>query len=379
MKQLDYFRTGHLSGFSLVELLIYMAVLAVLMTAVFISYTRTLKNSAQQTSVAETKIETNLGLELLRMDLEHAGFGLPWRLSGASYTEPTPLDDAPNIPRAIVSEDLSVNSMNRSDYLVIRASNAIRGVSGKKWGYVGRNDLHETFVQSVSDDGFLTGDVVIVIRPEIEPGQFRELVVDDNNFTTKITNSGKSLSDSFAPPADSIDPEGMKYLVYGLANTNDIQRPFNRTDYYISAGAIVPTHCAPNTGGLVKAIANQNIQAPNSQDFSSTAIVDCVADFQIVYYLGTNNVVSNASSLAGLSAKEIREQVRAIRFFVLTHEGGMDRSYTYPNTTVNVGVVDSDGNLVGGRPFDLKERIGESYINYRWKVESMMVTPKNLQ
>lgn len=383
------------SGFSLIELIIYMAILGILMTAVVISFTDTLRRSARQTSIAETKIETGVGLELLRADLEHAGFGLPWQFPSVPipYSEPSDspfnpgadtllasLADVPNVPRALNSQDASASSLNGSDYLVIRAVNVIRDVSGQKWGYVGRDINHNNTVRSMSNDNFISGDRVIVIRPESSPGEYRQLVMDGTTYINSMPNPPTSLTDDdFAPSATPNDPDGERFLVYGVNNAA-IRRPFNRTDYYIS-NTNVPTHCAPNTGVLVKVTANHtddNLSAP-------MPIVDCVADFQIVYYRDTDgnggwDQRSNANDLNGLSAEQIRDQVKAVRYYILTHEGSLDRSYTYPNATINVGEVAADGaTLHAGRTFAIDATIGGNWANYRWKIDSMAVTPKNLK
>jgi hypothetical protein len=173
-------------------------------------------------------------------------------------------------------------------------------------------------------------------------------------------------------------------MVYGIETPpNNVRRPFNRTDYFIN-NANVPTHCAPGTGVLVKVTANHandNLSLP-------MPIVDCVADAQVVYYLDTNgdggwDQIVNANGLNGFTADQIRIQVKAIRYYILTHEGGIDRTYTYPNAIVNVGVLNAAGTALlagAGRPFNINAAaFGANWANYRWKIESIAVTPKNLQ
>jgi len=350
------------------------------MTAVITSFTGIFWRTAQQSSIAETKIEIDVGLELLRSDLEHAGFGLPWQwqsTTNINYTEPVPLAGASkDIPRALSSADLSAG-LNNSDYLVIRATNVIRGESGQKWGYVGRKTDHTIDVQSMSATVFDNSDQVIVIRPETGNGEHRQLMMDGAAYTTQPTLAAMA---NFAPDATPNDPDGERYLVYGV-NDAGIRRPFNRTDYFISA-ANVPTLCAPNTGVLVKVTANQaddNLSLP-------MPIVDCVADFQIIYYRDTNgdggwDLRSDANGLAGLSAEQIRDQVKAVRCYILTHEGGIDRHFIYANNAINVGEVAADGVTLlanAGRSFNLTTN-NPDWANYRWKIESLAVSPKNFK
>jgi len=394
------------SGFSLIELIIYMALLGILMTMVFSSFIPVMQINSRQGRITETKIETGIGLDLLRADLEHAGFGLPWEFGGVPnpYLEPAApaaMNDAPNVPRAVISEDATAIGLNNgSDYLAIKALNVARGVSSQKWGWLGRDAAHNvtaSSIQSMGVDAFdVANDWVIVIRTEVSAGENRQLILDGaalGNFYAKPTPAGL---DNFAPPATPNDPDGERYLLYGLVSNNPVvapKRPFNRTDYYVNNGA-VSAHCAPGTGTLTKAVLNQSDNLFNDM----LPIVDCVADFQVVYYLDTNgdggwDTRTNANGLAALTAQQIRTQVKAIRCYVLTHEGGVDRAYTHPNANINVGEVDANGVPVlatdgfpAGRVFDVRTLPGigapptiPNWQNYRWKVYSLAVTPRNLQ
>lgn len=386
------------SGFSLVELMIYMALLGILMTMVFSSFTPVMRTSSRQWRMAETKIETGLGLDLLRSDLEHAGFGLPWSFpvgitpspyfEPAALTAPAAMNDTPNVPRALVSEDASAFSMNSSDYLTIKALNVVRNNASQKWGWLGRDAAHVTSVQPLSADAFDSGgadyDRVLVIRPEVSSGDNRQLVLDGTNY---FARPEPAFLTPFAPPETPNDPNGERYLIYGIINDNDPRRPFNRSDYYIN-NAGMPAQCAPGTGTLVKATLNHG-----DDNFFILPIVDCVADFQIVYYLDTDGdggweTRADAGGLSGLTAQQIRDQVKSIRCYVLTHQGGVDATYTHPLDpatglpTINVGEVAADGITLqagAGRAFDLNATIGATWPNYRWKVISLAVTPRNLQ
>lgn len=383
------------SGFSLIELMIYMALLGILMTMVFSSFRPVMQTSSRQWRMAETKIEMGLGLDLLRSDLEHAGFGLPWEfpvgvtpnpyLEPAPPTAPVAMNDFPNVPRAVISEDDSAFSMNGSDYLTIKALNVVRGTTSQKWGWLGRDVFHAVSLQSLSDDAFINADRVIIVRPDAGTGKSRQLVMDGTNYFARPTIADL---EPFSPPETAHDPDGERYLVYGIVgDPNDPRRPYNRTDYYIN-NANTPAQCAPGTGTLSKATLNHA-----NDNFSILPIVDCVADFQVVYYLDTDgdggwDTRVNASGLNGLTAAQIRSQVKSIRCYVLTHEGGVDRTYTHPTANVNVGEVAADGVPVlavdgtpAGRTFDVSTLpgIGATWANYRWKVNSLAVTPRNLQ
>lgn len=363
-------------GFTLVEIMVYLVILGIIMTAVFNSFLKVIQPTFQQANIAETKLETGMGMDLLRLDVEHAGFGLFWQIptAGLVYGEAAPFSHSNEVPRALESADNSGNSLNNADYLVIRAANVARGRASQAWGYVSRDAGHNIVVQSMGDDAFAAGDRVIVVRPEIAPGQYRQLIMNGGAW---VTNPTAAAMTNFAPAASPNDPDGERYLVYGIDDAN-AARPFNRTDYYIN-NANVPAHCAPGTGVLVKAVLNQ---ADNN--FTILPIIDCVADFQVVYHLDTDgdggwDTRADAGAISGLTPERIRDQVKEVRLYVLTHEGGLDASYTHPNAALNVGEVDGAGNLLAGRQSDVSAVAGANWVNYRWKVYGLAVTPKNLK
>ena len=122
----------------MVELMVTMVVFVLAISAASQIFTKLLTQFKQQSKVAETNIEGIVGLDLLRQDIEHAGLGLPWNITGVAYTEvadaaginycdpePTTCNDAPgNPPRAFISGDGAGPGVNGSDYLVIKSANA---------------------------------------------------------------------------------------------------------------------------------------------------------------------------------------------------------------------------------------------------------------
>ena len=132
-------------GFTLVELMIAMAIFVFAIAATSQIFTGLLTQFKQQTKIAETNIEGVIGLEILRRDIEMAGFGLPFDLNGATYTEAvndpntnqneTGYNDAgTNPPRALVSGD--GQGAGNSDVLVIKATNVAINNAAERWTYV---------------------------------------------------------------------------------------------------------------------------------------------------------------------------------------------------------------------------------------------------
>jgi prepilin-type N-terminal cleavage/methylation domain-containing protein len=371
------------SAFSLIELMVYMVILGIIMAAITNTFMKLIGHTVQQSGIAETKLESSIGLDILRNDIEHAGYGLPWSFQNPSLQNPSVINyseaatnpaaaynDAPSgVPRAIVSGDNT--GINNSDYLVIKSTIVGQSNTAQRWTYIVRDAANNLTVHTWGADDLANGDRVIVIKPDAGNGSYRQLVMNGGAFWTSFSTN--AFSSAFSPQNSG------EYIIYDVDPHTDLTMPFNRADYFINA-ANVPTHCAPNTGVLEKATVNQ---ADGGQTF--LPLVDCVADFQVVYRLDTNgdgavDTITDANGLNGLTAGQIRDQLKEIRVYVLSHEGNMDRNYVYPNQTVNVGEdTNNDGVLDRGHVFNLATTIGGNWRNYRWKVYSLSVKMENLK
>jgi prepilin-type N-terminal cleavage/methylation domain-containing protein len=354
-------------GFSLIELLIVMALFVIVLAISSDTFTLILRQSAQQSKTAETQIERIVGLETLRTDIEHAGYGLPWAFqSGINYNEAAAApasnhNDAPSdIPRALrIGNDTEMYS---SDYLAIKATNVGRNDASQRWSYIITGSNPKTW----ASDNLENGNKVIVIKPKAGEATLRQLVMSGTFFATY---SSSAFPAGFSPT----EPLEM-FLIYGVdPDTDPLRMPFNRTDYYISSTVERPQSCHPNTGVLVKSNIRQSDGARET-----FPILDCVADFQVIFYRDTNNdgtIESYNDNLAGLTAQQIREQVKEVRVYILTHEGQRDPGYTYPNATIEI----RDQNFGLIKNFDLSATIGGNWQNYRWKIITLAIKPKNLQ
>jgi type IV pilus assembly protein PilW len=69
---------------SLVELLVSLIVVLLLLSAIYFGYISLFKTTSRETVSATSQIEKLLGLEILRLDIEHAGYGIAYKLSNGS-------------------------------------------------------------------------------------------------------------------------------------------------------------------------------------------------------------------------------------------------------------------------------------------------------
>ena len=394
------------AGFSLVELMITMIVFVFFIAAASQVFTGLLTQFKQQSKIAETNIEGIVGLEILRRDLDHAGYGVPWNIpSGVTYSEassstvcgsadPSTYNDAaPNAPRAILSGNN--NCTNNSDYLVIKAVNVATNDPSSKWTELvyasscaapyssfATNVCKRTWSSSTED--LSSSDNVILISIGATSATERLLMANSGAFSA---TSFSSIDSSWLPTSATDNIR----IVYGLNSGNAPKRPFNRADYYIST-TNVPLRCASGTGILEKATMDY------IGGFNQLPLLDCVADMQVGFGVDTDattdgqiNCYTNdlANVFATVNAQNIRERVKEVRVYILAHEGQYDRSFTFnppvsPNS-ISVGEVSASlptgtgictGETIIGRNFDLSAIT--NWQNYRWKIYTIVLKPVDL-
>jgi prepilin-type N-terminal cleavage/methylation domain-containing protein len=351
------------SGFSLLELMISLAIVAFVLTAASTFFIGTVKQYKVQTKITESNVEGILGLELLRQDLESHGYGLPWN-NLPSYSEASSgvLNDDGKAPRAVVSVDASTLGINNgSDYLVIKSTRVGMDNAAGKWTTLRAGTPPVTRPWGSAEEDLGTGDRVVVLSPGSS-------TTDQRVLLTPVEGADFNSLSPYAPP-DAFQTN----IVYGIGSMATTQFPFNRADYYIGDNSVYPTprHCAPITGTLVKRVVNHSGGALENP----LPLLDCVADMQVVYGLDNNGTgnVTWTPDLAGLfpagpnAAADIRSKLVEVRVHILAQSGQRDDSYTYPLDNVYVG------SEAAGRSFDVS-----GYRNYRWKQHTIVVKPRNL-
>lgn len=365
------------SGFSLIELLIATVILAIVVMMTSDLFTIVIAQSGQQTRVAGSGMESLIGLRTLRYDIEHTGYGLPERfqdpaaiayseahascIPAKNYNDSGSVD---KVPRSIV---LGKNAgLNGSDYLVIKSiiiGSTIpgKGDTAQKWTYIVQGSNPKAWGTASSD--LADGNRVIVIKPKSDESSRNELVMNNGVFFMNYSANADDFSTAFKP-----QKPGEKFIIYGVDPDTDLRMPFNRADYYISrvAGDVSPS-CAPNTGTLYKATVNQSDGL-----LATMPVMDCVADMRVTFRRDTDGdgfADTSSDNLTGLTAQQIRESVQEVRVHILAQEGQRDTSYTHTPSTVNVG----------GTNFNLATTIGAGWQNYRWKVYTVTVNPKQFQ
>jgi prepilin-type N-terminal cleavage/methylation domain-containing protein len=319
-------------GFNLVELMITVVVFLLAIVAGAQIFAGLLTQFKQQSKIAENNIEGAVGLDILRRDLSHAGFGLPWDLNGATYLEAgidvTPwvdrdLNDGPpnnpgrgtdpagasNPPAPVRSLHNLATTMNRSDVLAIKAVNVAMNETAQKSTYIWKTTRSTSAslpnaikIWGPSSDDLLGTDYITVMNPG--KGAKQNVLMNTGSagvppyrfYTTRGEGSCTFNSNAAAvsTPCMYLDPVDGKnhgfepddgdtdnYTVYGLTPAGTVPRmPFNRADYYLRMPADIPSRCAPGTGILYKATVNHSDGL-----HTELPLLDCVAFMQVDYWL----------------------------------------------------------------------------------------------
>lgn len=392
-------------GFTLVELMVTMVIFVIVIVTASGIFTGLLTQFKQQSKIAETNTEGIVGLELLRQDIENAGYGLPWSGLNA-YTEsaanPFNTNDAPaNAPRAVTgANNIAGIFVGGTDYLVIKSLNVLRTDptvnSSEKWTRIFQSAAYDSLnprvwnkLDGTQDDTqtFSATDRVIVLQGTTGKVE-RALITSGASFHTTYSSI---KSDPWQP--QETDELRIVYGINGAADPIPV-RPFNRADYFVQTPAVMPGRCAVGTGILYKAMMNHD----GGGSYSLLPLLDCVADMQVIYRLdmdddekgdvGTVSDVSSANGGAATSSEGatiatvqatlndaalLRQRLREVRVYILAHEGQRDPNYRYPNPTVTVGEFGL------GRVYNFAAGGIGNWQEYRWKVYTLVVKPRNLR
>jgi prepilin-type N-terminal cleavage/methylation domain-containing protein len=413
-------------GFTLLEMLITMALVIVVLMITSAAFNAILKNTSRLTTSEESNIEGVVGLEMFRRDLQQAGYGLPdsymnydptiLYYTEASVAPASLLNDntsvSRDIPRALVSIDnvgtgvsdtgseaTTYNVLQGTDYLGIKATNVGRSKASQKWTYVSYSTTpgKTPFSWPNAADNLSSTDRAIVVSRSfsptgivsntmILPATAPQNIYWPSNPTIPMTPF------SLFHPFDS----NRVNFIYGVDDGN-LGMPFNRADYFVarpSDTTKIPSTCAPNTGILYRT----NVKHADGK-LTYMPLLDCVADMQVVFGWdsdGSGTIVESAASgvstptdIAGWFADpaQIRSKLKYIKVYIMAQDGRKDTNYTNKNTlgtgSIYAVVVGDPGttspsNVSITKAYSVADLTAKDWNNYRWKTYRIVVRPKNL-
>ncbi len=405
-------------GFTLVELIVVMAVFIVILTVAAQTFNTILTKSIKYSKSEESNIEGIIGLEIMRHDIEQMGIGLPWKyIDGTtiSYGEcenslGKEMNDASGIPRAFVGRD-SYGDFG-SDFFAIKASTLGASTPVLPWTYIPYRNYstvtgRESRPLSWSSMNLKAGTKVIAIRSNFNDSKDDHVLMEKaGTYYFDFATDG-SIDSAFLPTNDQ-----QTHYVYGISATTP-RMPFNRADFFInysSFGASRPSRfCAERTGTLTKAIVNHS-----DGNYVTIPILDCVADMQVILGWdtsdeGRSNMVNAYSSLPAIDGtvtaspstassqikewltknsedpekipRNIREHLKVVKVYILAQEGRRDRFYSHPESSVTVGKAcrsAESSDIDCGPSFTRTYTFSAEQRRFHWKLYRIIVRPKNL-
>lgn len=409
-------------GFTLVELIVVMAVFVVVIIITGDAFKTILTQMTKVTKSEESNIEGVVGLEMLRHDLQQAGYGLPYSyLASITYREAgfapaSSYNDSPSgIPRAIAAGDglatvsnsdgtESYNVLAGADYLVLKGATLGLGDAAQKWSYMPFSSA-QTGKQKPriwQTANLAANDRVIVINKNYKNDTTdNQLIFNTTQPSIYWANfDATGFADSqFLPSL----PEEL-YYIYGIrsaASGTELGMPFNRVDYFVAKPATAakfPTFCAENTGVLYKGVVNHTTSSPGGR-LTYVPLLDCVADMQVVFHWdlddgqgneGQDGLVDTYSTPLGAGGAitvfpssrqtlvsatladpaQLRRSLKIIKIYILAQNGRRDTNYQSP-ASFEVGDPLAD-NL------SKNYALSAAMQQYRWKVYRVVARPKNL-
>lgn len=305
-------------GVTLIELLITLVILGVTLSAVYLTYTSILTDFKRQTKLTETQIEKGLGLELLRLDLEHLGYGI------ASNTT----DKAVEFDGTTLTVRSTINSTNQNTF-----GFAIVDCTA------GNNSTYRI-------------DEIVEISTDTNADKTRDFVVinlDNYSFVENKLNLNIKTTSLYAPCTDNAT---FMIFPYDNATASGCTSQFcNNITYKLSTTAQNLETCNPNTKNLLRAVGGSN----------GTPVLNCVADFKMRFHLDNNNdgipeTIQNTLSINNTNMNTLK----LIDAYIFIQEGQKDKNYTSPSSFSMDGINFTPPT---------------GYENYRWKILKISVTP----
>ncbi|WP_029523356.1 prepilin-type N-terminal cleavage/methylation domain-containing protein [Persephonella sp. KM09-Lau-8] len=301
-------------GFTIIEILVTLIIVALLLSAAYFTYIKIFGSYKEESESIEQQLEKVVGLELLRLDLEHIGYGV-----------------------AYDATDKIIEWNNTQHILTIRSTL--------------NNTNQSTFGWILCADGSLIND--------------ERKDTSNNNivFIDTLTGLYNSVVTSLTCPSIGV------HIGFPIAtNANSCQVGSTNTCNtitYRKTNSNLPSHCNPNTFDLLRAVNGG----------SGNPLLHCIVDFVVTFDLDTDNdgtadsfgqnqPATDTNGNGQIDNSEIRAQLKRINFYAVMQEGGLNADYVYPSSSINID----------GITFNLPA----NYQHYRWKVIKISVRPTGM-
>ncbi len=323
-------------GFSLIELLISMVIMIFLLMMTTFTFQKVTQRSKSSSSGIISRGEHINALELIRLDLEHIGFGI-----------------------ADIKADGNDNNIQFINWDA--ANNSLLMISTLK------NSEPDTYGWVVANYDGPTSSYIPVSDRRKTTGQ----------ETLWIDTDGRYVDTTSNPPKD-----GFIYIGYPYDNdftpSGSPSQPYNQVEYRLSASQTLEA-CNSNTLNLIRAV-------DGSVSTGGSPALNCIAGFAVEFAWDDNQDGDLDDTILGDKERyytgglptgdgatiEIRDKLYYTTLYLLAQVGKQDRTYTYQGykspPTGNQITFTVDGHDVQFTTnFDFSTQL-DDFRTYHWRV-----------
>lgn len=389
-------------GFSLIELLIVMAIFAVVMAGLYSVYSVQMREGVRQYKLAESEMELQIAKTVLERDVLMAGYGLADEYCTAPTTDtncPSGLTCGSPFGFCVPVGIRSTNGSSAPDTLTLMGT-AIGMVSRSTMGWTytlneapaaeadykdWKSASYPTAVPTDAREKPRPGDRIIYMEPNVK----RLLVAAGTNTGTGGT--GKTWMFAYPPAGDDNEyPEltDPGVVVFGLGTDDNASFPYYTVGYHLSSGGSGLSTCAPNTENLLRE-ESRTVANPAT---GGNPVLNCVLDLQVAFGIDTDEDGdidcwdNGGTTSAGYPLGTFKTRLKQVKVFILVQEGSRDTSYLYVNPDPpyaakpdKVWVGDTVLTACGGGSAGREVTLSAEQRNYRWRVASFAMVPRNMR
>ena len=320
--------------------------------AVYSVYNISLKSYRREGSSLDIRLESTVGLEVLRQDVEHAGYGI-----GIDESQP---------PLQVFFQSSSTTLCTTpSVHLVIRSTYRVSRKETQGWALLKclKNNSPSCYPSAFYNFPFCEGKDTRAVLLHSQDETIFEGEVDLKTYKCKDT------ADLLAFP---IAGKG-EWLKCDNSTESSCSNQFcNVIEYYLDKSSSAQSDHCRGTYVLKRKV-----------DSKEEPFLDCVGDFKVVYDWGGTicDPTGTDSDLSACPAGDIRQNLNMVYIFLLLREGREDPNFTFklsnPDGTINVD-VDKGAVIKLKLPKDLDYYKNHDPLHFRWKIVKLVLRPLNL-
>lgn len=309
-------------GLTLVEILVVIFVFMVVLAALYAGFLSLFKSYTQGTSSTGAQMSAQVALDVLRQDVEHAGFGI-----GV---------DEPTLPVETQKDSSGYKLYIRSTYDV--TNDKTRG-----WALIRCRKGNPPVKEAPPED--LPSKKIVYLTSSAKTVENADLKIDYFDANDTCPTSGYLLA--YPVPEFSGKPVCKKQVCAEIS-------------YYLAPTSSQNPDC-PDLPSLERRVKWREGRG------GVYPVLDCVGDFQVRYNWNGKLVDPvTDSSVKSADSDSLRENLKVVYLYLLVRQGKYDPEYTFTGNTEIDGVKLE-------LPSDPKN------LHYRWKVLKIAVEPINLR